>query len=320
MSNGKDTPSGHWEIAGSPVLFDWGYFPKNEPCFPIELTNSIKIKAKLKGILGNKHASGTDIIRELGVEHIQTGFPILYTSADSVLQVAAHEQHFGLENLYSLCKICRSLVDSYNIGRVIARPFIGKSADTFERTENRRDYSVSPPNPTVLDRVINSGHQVIAIGKISDIFAQKGISKSVKAGNNHKVIDAIIDEMGLARKGDLIFANLVDFDMIYGHRRDVVGYANALEEFDQRLPEIEDKLIEGDLVIITADHGCDPTWRGTEHTREQVPILAFGPTIEGRSIGTRNTFADIGETVAEYLGLTPGANGISFLNTEGDKL
>ena len=214
ISNGKDTPSGHWEIAGVPVLFDWGYFPNCEPCFPIDLTNSIKCKAKLDGILGNIHASGTEIIRELGEEHVQTGFPILYTSADSVLQVAAHEQHFGLENLYSLCKICRSLVDSYNIGRVIARPFIGESADTFERTENRRDYSVSPPNPTVLDRVINSGHQVIAIGKISDIFAQKGISKSVKAGNNHKVIDAIIEEIRQAGQGDLIFANLVDFDMI----------------------------------------------------------------------------------------------------------
>ena len=301
----RDTPSGHWEIAGVPVLFDWGYFPDSEPCFPNELTDKIISEARLDGILGNKHASGTDIIREFGEEHVKLGQPILYTSADSVLQIAAHEQYFGLENLYSLCKICRKLVDSYNIGRVIARPFVGETGDTFQRTENRRDYSVLPPSKTVLDRVIDSGHQVIAIGKISDIFAHQGISKSVKAGNNDKVIDAIIKELGNAKDGDLIVSNLVDFDMLYGHRRDVVGYANALEKFDQRLPEIEQQLVHGDIVIITADHGCDPTWKGTEHTREQVPILAFGPSIQGQSIGTRNTFADIGESIATHLGLSP---------------
>ena len=315
ISNGKDTPSGHWEIAGVPVLFDWGYFLNTEPCFPDELTQNIIMKAGLKGILGNKHASGTEIIRELGEKHIQSGFPILYTSADSVLQIAAHEVHFGLDNLYTICKICRELVDRYNIGRVIARPFIGESANSFKRTENRRDYSVPPPSPTILDRVVDSGHEVIAIGKIADIFAHQGISKSVKAGNNQSVVDAIIDELGKAKKGDLIFANLVDFDMLYGHRRDVTGYAKALEDFDRQLPVIQKQLVDGDLVIITADHGCDPTWTGTEHTREQVPILAFGSTIQGGPIGTRRTFADIGETVAEFLGLEPGSNGVSFLKS-----
>ena len=313
ISNGKDTPSGHWEIAAVPVPFDWGYFPNTEPCFPAELTDAILREAKLPGILGNRHASGTTILTELGEEHIRTGRPILYTSADSVLQIAAHETHFGLDRLYALCETARRLLGPYTIGRVIARPFLGETPETFERTGNRRDYAVPPPEPTLLDRVLASGGRTLAVGKIGDIFAHQGISKVLKASGNAALTDATLQTLAEARDGDLVFANLVDFDMLYGHRRDVAGYAAALEAFDARIPEIEAALRPGDLVLITADHGCDPTWRGTDHTREQVPILAFGPGIPGKDIGARKTFADIGETVAAHLGLAPGRHGRSFL-------
>ncbi|MCX5581613.1 phosphopentomutase [Kaistia terrae] len=318
VSNGKDTPSGHWEIAAVPVPFDWGYFPETEPCFPAELTDAIVREGKVPGILGNKHASGTTILAELGEEHIRSGKPIGYTSADSVFQIAAHESHFGLERLYALCETVRRLVDPYSIGRVIARPFIGETAETFERTGNRRDYAVPPPEPTLLDRVISAGGRTLAIGKIGDIFAHKGISDVNKASGNAALTDATLAAMEAAKDGDLVFANLVDFDMLYGHRRDVPGYAAALEAFDARLPEIEAALRPGDLVVITADHGCDPTWRGTDHTREQVPILAFGRNADGtpmpgKNIGARKSFADIGETVAAHLGLAPGRHGRSLL-------
>lgn len=313
VSNGKDTPSGHWEIAGVPVRFDWGYFPDTIPAFPAELIASISEKAGLDGILGDKHASGTEIIAELGEAHVRSGKPIFYTSADSVIQIAAHEEHFGLEKLYDLCEIAREFADPYNIGRVIARPFLGDSAATFERTPNRRDYSVLPPEPTLLDRLTAAGRTVYGIGKISDIFAHQGVAKVLKGAGNDQLFDRTLEAMDLAEDGDLIFANFIDFDSLYGHRRDVPGYAAALEHFDRRLPEMIENMRDGDLLILTADHGCDPTWKGTDHTRENVPVIATGPGILGKTIGGRKTYADIGETVAVHLGIAPGPYGTSFL-------
>jgi len=312
-SPGKDTPSGHWEIAGVPVPFEWGYFPEAEETFPPALLEQIIERADLPGSLANCHASGLPVIARHGVEHIKTGKPIFYTSADSVFQIAAHERHFGLDRLYRLCEIVRELVDPLNIGRVIARPFIGESPEDFQRTGNRRDYSVPPPEPTLLDRVCDSGHRVIAVGKIGDIFAGQGISEVRKANGNMALFDATLKALDDAGDGDLVFTNLVDFDTLYGHRRDVAGYAAALEVFDARLPELARKLKGQDLVVITADHGCDPTWRGTDHTRERVPVLCFGATIHAGSAGVRDTFADIGESIAKHLDLAPGRHGRSFL-------
>lgn len=313
VSNGKDTPSGHWEIAGVPVRFDWGYFPDEVPCFPQDLLDAIYREAGLSGSLGNKHASGTEIIKELGEEHVKTGLPIFYTSADSVFQIACHEETFGLQRLYDLCELVRGHVDALNIGRVIARPFIGTSAENFERTGNRRDYSVLPPEPTLLDRLTSTGGRVIAVGKIADIFAHQGITISRKATGNMALADATLEAMDEAKDGDLVFTNFVDFDMLYGHRRNVAGYAAALEAFDRRLPEMMAKLKPGDLMMITADHGCDPTWRGTDHTRERVPILGTGPGLQSGTIGVRPTYADMGETIAEHMELKPGKHGTSFL-------
>nr|WP_293959400.1 phosphopentomutase [Sneathiella sp.] len=312
MSKGKDTPSGHWEMAGVPVLFDWGYFPRTIPCFPEKLTNALIERGKLPGLLGNCHASGTEIIERLGDEHMATGKPIVYTSADSVFQIAAHEESFGLERLYKLCDLARELVDPLNIGRVIARPFIGRNGN-FTRTANRKDLAVPPPEKTLLDRLTEAGHQVISIGKIGDIFAHQGTGEIVKAAGNMALMDATMEAIDRARDGSLIFTNLVDFDQAHGHRRNVAGYAKALEEFDVRLPELDEKLRPGDIVILSADHGCDPTWPGTDHTREVVPVLAFGPEIKGNSIGERETFADIGQTIAAHLSLPPLRYGSTFL-------
>ena len=314
LSRGKDTPSGHWEIAGVPVDFDWGYFPLEVPTFPKELTDALIKQANLLGILGNCHASGTTIIAELGEEHIKTGMPICYTSADSVFQIAAHEEHFGLDRLYEVCEITFKLVASYNIGRVIARPFVGSSSADFKRTANRRDIAIPPHRPTLLDKFSEAGGTVISVGKIADIYAQRGISKKVKASGNMALFDAMMTEIDQAPDNSIVFTNLVDFDMEFGHRRDVPGYANALEEFDARIPELRAVLKPGDLVIVTADHGCDPTWRGNDHTREFVPIMAFGPAINPGPIGMRDSFADIGQTVADHLGIAPLAAGTSFLN------
>ena len=312
-SKGKDTPSGHWEIAGVPVAFDWGYFPETVPTFPRALTDALIREANLPGILGDRHASGTTIIAELGEEHILTGKPICYTSADSVFQIAAHETHFGLDRLYEVCLIARRLCDPLNIGRVIARPFVGETAADFKRTANRRDYAVPPPEPTLLDRVVAAGHRVFGVGKIADIFAHRGVTDTSKAPDNDKMFDAMLAALDRAGDGDLVFVNFVDFDSSFGHRRDVPGYAAALEAFDRRLPELMPRLRPGDLAVITADHGNDPTFRGTDHTREHVPILAFGPGIAPRAIGGRRTLADMGETVAAHLGLAPGKHGTSFL-------
>lgn len=312
-SRGKDTPSGHWEIAGVPVSFDWGYFPQGETAFPQDLVEDICREAEIPGILGNCHASGTEIIARLGEEHIRTGMPICYTSTDSVFQIAAHETHFGLDRLIALCRVARRLLDPLNIGRVIARPFVGEMAATFVRTGNRRDFAVPPPEPTLLDRVTAAGGRVHAIGKVGDIYAHKGVSRVIKANGNAALVEASMQAMEEAADGDLVFTNLIDFDQLHGHRRDVPGYAAALEAFDQQLPEIHRRLRDGDIVALTADHGCDPTWRGTDHTRERVPVMIFGPGIRSRSVGVRGTYADIGETVAAHLGLPPGPHGTSFL-------
>jgi phosphopentomutase len=313
VSHGKDTPSGHWEIAGVPVSFDWGYFPQEGEAFAPELVAAVCEQGGVPGILGNCHASGTEIIARLGREHITSGKPICYTSSDSVFQIAAHETHFGLERLYALCAVVRELVDPLNIGRVIARPFVGEDEKTFERTGNRRDYSVLPPEPTLLDRARDDGRNVIAVGKIGDIFAHQGITDLRKANGNMALVDRTLGAMDDAGEGDLVFTNFVDFDMLYGHRRDVPGYAAALEAFDARLPELTGRLQPGDAMIITADHGCDPTWRGSDHTRERVPVLCYGPALFPRSIGVRESFADIGESVARHLRLPAGKHGRSFL-------
>ena len=314
QSAGKDTPSGHWEMVGVPVMTDWGYFPNATPCFPSELTDALIQRAKLKGLLGNCHASGTTIIDELGEEHIRSSKPICYTSADSVFQLAAHEDHFGLDRLYAVCEIARELVDQWNVGRVIARPFRGEQPGEFARTENRRDYTTPPPSATLLDRVKESGGDVIAVGKISDIYAGQGVTDQVKAGGNMTLFDGTLNAVRGAKDRSLIFTNFVDFDMLYGHRRDVAGYAAALEAFDRRLPELFEALSPGDLVIATADHGCDPTASGHDHTREHVPVLAFGPDINAIDLGRRQSFADMGETLAEHLGVTSFGTGKSFLS------
>ena len=312
-SRGKDTPSGHWEIAGVPVAFDWGYFPETVPTFPPALTEALIREAKLPGILGDRHASGTTIIAELGEEHIRTGKPICYTSADSVFQIAAHETHFGLDRLYDVCLIARRLCDPLGIGRVIARPFVGETAADFHRTANRRDYAVPPPEPTLLDRVVASGHRVFGVGKIADIFAHRGVTDITKAPDNDRMFDAMLAAFDEAGDGDLIFVNFVDFDSSFGHRRDVPGYAAALEAFDRRLPELLARVRRGDLVLVTADHGNDPTFRGTDHTREHVPILAFGPGFAPRAIGGPPPVPAMGERLAAHLGLAPGPHGTSFL-------
>jgi phosphopentomutase len=311
ISRGKDTPSGHWEIAGVPVPFDWGYFPRTRPCFPSELVAELCRQADLAGILGSIHASGTEIIAELGEDHMRSGRPICYTSADSVFQIAAHEESFGLARLYEVCSVARKLVDPLRIGRVIARPFVGSSRADFVRTGNRRDYSIPPPSPTVLDRASRLGRDVVSIGKIDDIFAHSGTGRVIKANGNAQLFDRTLDGLHGLADGGLLFTNFIDFDSLYGHRRDVAGYAAALEEFDRRLPELEQIMDEDDLAIITADHGCDPTWSGTDHTREQVPILVMGGADNG-PVGERATYADIAATVAQHLDLPPPLSGTPF--------
>ncbi len=314
LSRGKDTPSGHWEMAGLPVQFDWGYFPTTVPCFPEDLTNHLIEECDLPGILGNCHASGTEIIARLGDEHVESGKPIFYTSADSVLQIAAHEEHFGLDRLYALCEAARVAVDDLNIGRVIARPFLGSNGE-YARTPNRRDLAVPPHKPTLLDILEQSKRNVISVGKIGDIFAHNGTGKVIKANGNMALVDATLSALDECPDGGLVFTNLVDFDQSYGHRRDVAGYANALEEFDKRLPEIMDQMKEDDLLILTADHGCDPTWPGSDHTREVVPVIGFSPSMASRPLGTRETFADIGQTIADHLDIPALKAGSSFLES-----
>ncbi|QDL94148.1 phosphopentomutase (plasmid) [Paroceanicella profunda] len=311
VSKGKDTPSGHWELAGVPVPWDWHYFPRTEPAFPPALTEALIAQAGLPGILGNCHASGMPILRALGEEHIATGKPICYTSADSVFQIAAHEEVFGLERLMQVCEVAATLVHPMRVGRVIARPFLGRSPEEFRRTANRRDLAIPPPEPTLCERVVAAGGRTIGIGKIGDIFAHRGISELLKGADDMALVDHTIEMARTAPDGTFVFANYVEFDSLYGHPRDVAGYARTLEAFDARLPAITAHLREGDLMIITADHGNDPTWPGTEHTRERVPVLGAGPGLSG-PVGLVR-FADVGESIATHLGLAPGAHGRSFL-------
>jgi phosphopentomutase len=313
QSSGKDTPSGHWEMAGVPVLFEWGYFRERRNSFPAVLLEELVRRAKLPGVLGNCHASGTEIIAELGEEHLTSGKPIVYTSADSVLQIAAHEQTFGLDRLLALAHIARELVDPYNIGRVITRPFVGSDRASFRRTGNRRDLAVPPPAPTLLDRLVASGGTVVSVGKIADIFAQQGISTTIKAEGNAALMQATLDAWDAAGDRTLVFSNFVDFDMLYGHRRDALGYAAALEAFDAWLPQMLSRLGEGDVALLCADHGCDPGFPGSDHTREHIPVLACGPAVEPRALGERASFADIGQSLAGWFGLAPLEYGSSFL-------
>lgn len=313
LSTGKDTLSGHWEIAGVPVLFQWGYFPEKENSFPQKLLDELVKLANLPGYLGNCHASGTTIVEELGDEHVASGKPILYTSADSVFQIACHEESFGLERLYDLCGTARELLNVYHIGRVIARPFTGKNSDNFVRTANRRDYPVLPPSPTLLDLMKDSGGEVIGVGKISDLFAGRGISRTIKATGLEGLFDASLAALQNTEENSLIFTNFVDYDAVFGHRRDVAGFAASLEYFDKRLPEMIESLQEEDILVLTADHGCDPTWPGTDHTRENIPIIFYGKKIQPGPLGSRDTFADIGQTIAAYFDLPGLVYGTSFL-------
>lgn len=303
VSQGKDTPSGHWEIAGCPVPFKWGYFTALENTFPPDLVAAIIREGALPGILGNKHASGTAVIDELAEEHISTGKPICYTSVDSVLQIAAHEEHFGLERLYALCKKVRILVDPLRIGRVIARPFVGTTETGFTRTGNRKDFAIPPPDETILDRMVANGRPVVTVGKIGDIFAHRNTGEEIKPFGNAAMFAAALEAFERLPDGGFCFVNLVDFDTEYGHRRDIPGYAAALEAFDRDLPKLEALLKPGDLTVITADHGNDPSWPGSDHTREHVPILAFGPGVAAGPIGRRESFSDIAATLGDWLKL-----------------
>ena len=313
ISKDKDTVSGHWEMACLPNLKGWGHFPPEYPSFPEELIKEICRQGNIKGILGNKAASGTVIIQELGEEHIKSGLPIFYTSADSNIQIAAHEKYFGTERLYELCKIAYEQVKPYNIGRIIARPFIGEKSGEFTRTSRRRDFTAEPFGETLLDRLKKEGKQVIGIGAINDIYAHRGISKEVHGSGLEELWNLTLKEIKTAKEGSLIFTNFEDFDMLWGHRRNVEGYAQGLEYFDSRLAEIETLLQEDDIVFITADHGNDPTYKGTDHTREQVPVIMFGKKVTPEDIGQRETYADLGQTVADYFKIPPFKYGKSFL-------
>jgi phosphopentomutase len=308
FSNGKDTTVGHWEMAG---LITSRPFPTYPDGFPSRIIEPFK-KIIGRDLLGNKPASGTEIIKELGPEHVRTGKPIVYTSADSVFQVAAHEEIVPLDELYRICEAARRILTGPDqVARVIARPFIG-SAGKFLRTGNRKDFAVPPPEPTLLDLLKNAGLATIGIGKIPSIFNFTGFTLQMEAHDNVESVNQTICVLGSAPKG-LIFANLVDFDMLWGHRRDSRGYAGGLEYFDGRIPEMLDAMRDGDCLIITADHGCDPVFRGSDHTREYVPILVYGRSLSGGvDLGTRKTMADIGQTVAENFGLEISF-GTSFL-------
>ena len=302
-SPGKDTPSGHWEIAGAPADFSFGYFPPNTPAIPQELVDALICEGHLPGVLGNCHASGIAIIEEWGEEHLRSGKPIIYTSVDSVLQIAAHEEAFGRERLFELCRIARRLCNALYIGRIIARPFIGTSSANFTRTQYRQDFALPPPQGSILDLAAKAQREIISIGKIGDIFAHRNTGRELKGRDDMEHFSMTIEALKNLSDGGFIFANYVDLDTDFGHRRNVPGYAAGLERFDARMPELLAALRPGDLCILTADHGNDPTWTGTDHTREQVPVLAFGPDVSPRSLGMRSSFADMGASLARHLGL-----------------
>ena len=308
VSRGKDTPSGHWELAGVPVPWDWHYFPDTCPAFPQDLMDEVARLCGAGGTLGNCHASGVPIIEEHCAEHMRTGWPICYTSADSVFQIACHEETFGLDRLLKLCEDIAPRLHAMKVGRVIARPFVG-SPGNFKRTTNRHDYAIAPPAPTLLDWVQGAGRRVHAIGKIGDIFSMRGID-DVKKGADLALFEHLMGWAAEAEDGSLTFANFVEFDSLFGHPRDVAGYARALEWFDGQVGRFLDHLRPGDLAIFTADHGNDPTWVGTDHTRERVPVLGWGAG--EKAIGPV-AYADVGASVAAHLGVPAQGPGRSFL-------
>ncbi|PZQ95874.1 MAG: phosphopentomutase [Cereibacter sphaeroides] len=309
VSKGKDTPSGHWELAGVPVPWDWTYFPETVPAFPPKVVDEVSRLAGTDGILGNCHASGVPIIEALGAEHLRTGWPICYTSADSVFQIAAHEDAFGLDRLLRLCQALAPTLHAMKVGRVIARPFVGTEGN-FVRTANRRDYAIAPPAPTLLDWVAGAGRKTHAVGKIGDIFSMQGIGALHKGKDDAALFEHIHRLKDKAEAGSLTFANFVEFDSLYGHRRDVSGYARALEWFDTQAGSFLSRLRPGDIAVFTADHGNDPTWAGTDHTRERVPILVAGA---GRGSIGQVAFADVAASIAAHLGVPAQGPGRSFL-------
>ncbi len=312
-SDAKDTLSGHWEMAGVQMDVAMTYFPDTCPTFPSEMIQEILSRSDIDGILGDRHASGLEVIETLGEAHIATGKPIFYTSADSVLQIAAHETHFGLERLYRLCEIAREVCNAYGVGRVIARPFLGEERGHFARSKNRKDYAMRPSGTSVFELAVAQGREVVGIGKIHDIFGGHGISKKVPAYGLEGLMDTTLAEMETLPDGGILMTNFVDFDMEWGHRRDTEGYAKGLAYFDGRVPELLEKLQEGDMLLLTADHGCDPTWPGSDHTRELVPVFGMNLDREIGGIGIRDGFADMAQGVAEHLELElEGAFGKGF--------
>lgn len=310
-SNGKDTTTGHWEMAGIILTKAFPTFPQG---FPQRIIDEFTAKARVPGVLANVPASGTEIIKEFGEEHIKTGKPIIYTSADSVFQIAAHEEIIPIERLYKICHIAREILDGKDkVGRVIARPFLGTHAEDFKRTENRHDYAVPPPSDNLLPLLKDKSYDVVCIGKIASIYDSMGVTQDLIAKNNDQTIEQTINALNAESRG-LIFSNLVDFDMLYGHRRDVEGYASALEVFDERLPDIFDAMNDDDLLILTADHGNDPTKEGSDHTREYAPLLVYGKSAkQSVNLGTRQSLSDIGQTIAENFGIEL-KDGVSFLS------
>ena len=309
MSQGKDTPSGHWELAGVPVPWEWYTFPKTHPAFPDDVLKAAAKAAGTNGTLANCHASGTAVIEEYGEEHLKTGWPICYTSIDSVFQIAAHEETFGLERLLDMCRRLAPMLHARKLGRVIARPFVGSAVEGFQRTSNRRDFAIEPPEPTLCDWANSAGRSVYGVGKIGDIFSMRGITSSVK-GRDVKLMEDLIELAEYAEAGSLTFANFVEFDSEYGHRRDVSGYARALEWFDTCVPRLMQHMHDDDLILFTADHGNDPSWVGTDHTRERVPIV--GQRAGAHAVG-QVAFADVAASIAQHLELGQSGVGTSFL-------
>ncbi|SDE16803.1 phosphopentomutase [Paracoccus isoporae] len=311
ISPGKDTPSGHWELAGVPVPWDWHYFPDRQPAFPPEVVARVCELAGTERILGNRHGSGTVMLEELGAEHLRTGWPICYTSADSVFQIAAHEEAFGLDRLLKLCETLAPMLHEMRVGRVIARPFLGGPGG-FQRTANRRDYAIAPPADTILDIAAQAGRVTHAVGKIGDIFSHRGITRLHKGGSDADLAGHLLRLIEEAEPDSLTFANFVEFDSLYGHRRDIPGYAAHLEWFDGIVGQALHRLKPGDLILFTADHGNDPSWTGTDHTRERVPVLGARHGAASQAVGQVG-FSDIGASVAAHLGLPAPGHGKNFL-------
>ncbi|WP_299937513.1 phosphopentomutase [uncultured Pelagimonas sp.] len=308
VSKGKDTPSGHWELAGLPVPWDWHYFPDTHPAFPADISAKAAELAGTTGILANCHGSGTVMIEQFGTEHVETGFPICYTSADSVFQIAAHEEHFGLDRLYDLCKGLAPILHEMKVGRVIARPFVGEPGN-FTRTPHRKDFAITPPSSVLTNWAQDAGRAVYAVGKIGDIFSMTGIDE-VRKGPDATLMEHLSDWVETGEDGSLTFANFVEFDSEYGHRRDISGYARHLEWFDVELGKLLARLRDGDMLVITADHGNDPSWSGTDHTRERVPVLVAG---KGAGEIGQIAFADVAASIAAHLNIPAQGPGRSFL-------